>query len=536
MLNQDLKLKISKCLNEDLATLDKIAAIRLDDNNYSSLLEPLENIQGINDFCDYIFKGIKDGSHFIIYGDYDVDGLTSTTIIYRTLKQLNVKDVAYYIPSRGNDGYGINLDRCRDIVNNNYDFVILVDNGVSQIEEIKFLKEHNIKVAIIDHHEIIESNQEYLSSLPFVHPCKRINGNYNSSAGYLSYMVSRKLLNQIDEYNLILGSLSIASDVMPLKEYNYFTLKVGLYLLNQERHRMCNISYLSSNKEKPIDEDDFGFNIVPKLNAFSRLNPDKAGNKIVSFLLSDDRMTVSLLANRLNTINERRKELVRNIVSTLGDFLSEKIIVVNLNDVNEGILGLIASSLSSKYCVPSIVLAKSKGTLKGSLRSYGDFSLTSLIDYLRPLLIKGGGHNEAGGISLKEENFAQLVASCKEYMKDKVIKKLPLKVIKLDACDLNEDLYEYINNLRPFGNGHEKVRFGIEFYSSQVNYIGARQEHIKVNFTAYQSLIGFNMSEQIHDINLGIGSVDKNIFNNKISYQLKIEKVEDIASSAIELI
>ena len=213
-------------------------------------------------------------------------------------------------------------------------------------------------------------------------------------------------------------------------------------------------------------------------------------------------------------INERRKELVRNIVSTLGDFSSEKIIVVNLNDVNEGILGLIASSLSSKYCVPSIVLAKSKGTLKGSLRSYGDFSLTSLIDYLRPLLIKGGGHNEAGGISLKEENFAQLVASCKEYMKDKVIKKLPLKVIKLDACDLNEDLYEYINNLRPFGNGHEKVRFGMEFYSSQVNYIGARQEHIKVNFTAYQSLIGFNMSEQIHDINLGIGSVDKNIFNN----------------------
>ena len=470
----------------------------LSDEDYNVLTKPLDELE-LPDFNappdmikikERIFKAIENKEKIIIYGDYDCDGICSTSIMAKTFDKLGYK-VSYYIPIRYSDGYGLNVSNVIKIKEAGFKLIITVDNGISQHDAIDKANELGMDVIVIDHHEVPDKQ---VNALGIIHPSvSHISEEFGCGA-FMSLIVSGALLGSYNPYLLTLAGLATISDMMELKGYNRSVVRLALENLKTNKYEP-----LMSLIDSPIiNEKSFGLDIAPKINAVGRLVDDKNINLLVKFLLSEDKDEIFKISSWIKNTNELRKTLTKEAVEALPkDLFSEEGIVLKL-DIKEGLVGLIANRLLNEYNVPSIVFtcdSLDENFLKGSVRSKEGFNVQKAFESLSKYLVGGGGHAFAGGLSIKAEDFddfkRDFIALCKEYK----FTKVEPPSIEINLQDINFKNYEILREFAPFGMGFPEPILSLKNLPTKSLQFISFGKHLSTPVSFNSKILGFNMPE-----------------------------------------
>lgn len=444
----------------------------------------------MDEVVNFVKSFVNANKKVIVYGDYDADGIMATSIIIKMFKYVDfIAD--YYIPSRYLDGYGINIDKAKEIVNKGYDLVITVDNGISAFEPIKYLKDNGVSVVVFDHHEM----QEKLPECDYyLHPLLSNFGDTPASGAFVSFMFSKAFLNRYDKYLATLASISLITDMMPLKEYNRNLLRVVIE--NYKDGEFLPIDLLKD--DEVFSDTTIGMKIGPKINSIGRLKEDNSVNDLVDYFTSENKQTILNYISWINDTNEERKNVSKSYIS--GDVnedenLSSYVLKV---DAKEGIIGLIANSLVTKYKKPSIIFAKScdDGVLKGSCRVPEGYNIVQIFDSLKDLLVTFGGHAHAGGCSIKEDDFDLFKEKFNEYIASHPAEIVDKKAINLYINELTYDNYELIKKFGPFGEGMRAPIFMLPRIKTGALMYSRSLEHIMTQVGTNSKLTGFNFPKQ----------------------------------------
>ena len=430
--------------------------------------------QSLLDFKDKLLS-IKD-KQVLIVGDYDCDGICATTITKRLLEHLGINN-SYYIPSRIDEGYGLSDKIVNLASKHHFDVIITVDNGVSALSSISLANSLGIKVMIIDHHEY----QEVPACYGFIHPNLLSNDFNKLSAGALCYLLSTLFYE--DDYSLVLGGLSILSDMVGVLNYNRYLLKRMINILNTKD--IYQIKLLNGNS---IDYDSLSFNAIPKINAVSRMGYN--ANILVKYFLSDKDECIKLL-DSINKINDYRKNETKTECDLALSMLNrkDKLALIVSSEFKEGICGLIANRISLNYDVPCIVFSKKDGLLKGSGRSRENFNIYEYLLDTKDLFTSFGGHGQACGVCIEESKLDDLKAyvdthklNMLDYHKD---------VISVDQTDIDFDLFNKIDSLKPFGIDFKEPLIHIKDFEYKSKFL-IKNKYPKFTVDNKLSAISFN--------------------------------------------
>lgn len=505
----------------------------LNEDDYASLTKPIEevrlldpdSIEGMKEVKERIFKAIKNKEKIIIYGDYDCDGITSTSIMFETFKKLDY-EVSYYVPSRYIDGYGLNVENVMRIAENKYNLIICVDNGISANEAIDKANELGIDVIVIDHHEVPENR---VKAVGIIHPTVSNISNIIGSAGYMSLFVSAALLGYYDDYLLTLAGLSVVSDMMELKGYNRDVVRLAIDKL--KKHRYPRLMDLVENEL--INEKTFGLEIAPKINAIARVVTNKNINLLVKYLTSEDENYVKSLRDWILENNEQRKLLTKQAVELIpsADLVNKSGIVLKL-DILEGLIGLIANRLLGEYNVPILIFTeeeKNPDVLKGSIRSKEGFNVVKAFESLSKYIIDGGGHALAGGLSIKKADFEAFREDfeklCAAYPFDNDEKPS----IEISLTDINMDNYRVLETFSPFGVGFKEPLFKVSNLPTRGLEFISQGKHLSTPLSIQSKLLGFNMSESVIKSNSHIDIFGTFYLNSKFRTTLEFRISDFIA-------
>ena len=403
---------------------------------------------------------IQASKKICIYGDYDVDGVTSTALLLEALAAAGAK-TCWHVPNRFTEGYGLNEGVVRDLASQGIGLIITCDCGINAAAEIQLANSLSMGVVVTDHHEPPEQLPPALALvnpkfLPDGHPGRMLPG-----VG-AAFMFARALLDHLGvDYNpgawLDLLSLGIVADCVPLKDDNRYWLKEALPALRQTRRpglaALINAAGLNPGH---LTEEDIAFQLAPRLNACGRL---ASAEKAVNLLTAPDRAVATTLASELGQLNERRKELVQTIMEEAGARLPRPLppaLALYGPDWHEGVTGIAAGRLCEDHHRPVLMMARRKdGTVVGSARSVEGLSIYAVLSRCRDLLLRFGGHDAAAGFSLAEENVPLLVERIVNETLALTRGKAPIKKIAVDlvveADRINRQLYDEIQILAPFG-------------------------------------------------------------------------------------
>ena len=449
----------------------------------------------------YLMKGMKEGSAFLyaaiwekkrirIIGDYDVDGICSTYVLYHALQLLGAS-VSYRIPHRIKDGYGLNEDIIRECSTEQVEVIVTCDNGIAAAKEIALAKELGMEVLVTDHHEVpyreitgadgATEREEILPPSLVIDPKQKdCPYPYKGICGaVVAYKLVQVLLEQAEKEQLITGAdrkaclaellefaaMATICDVMDLLDENRIIVKYGLKQMEQSKNLgLRTLIEVCGLKGQPLSNYHVGFILGPCLNATGRL--DSAARAMELFLCTELREAV-VIATDLKALNESRKELteqgVKEAVRQIeaGEHGTDKVMVVYLPDCHESIAGIIAGRLREKYAHPFFVLTKAEEGLKGSGRSIEAYHMYEGLHGVEDLLTKYGGHKLAAGLSLEEKNLEELRrrlnADC-HLTEEDFVHKILIDV-PMPLSYVNMQFVESLSLLEPFGNGNKKPVF-----------------------------------------------------------------------------
>lgn len=427
---------------------------------------------------EILTEKIKEQKPIRVIGDYDIDGICSTYILYEGLKKCGAQaDIE--IPDRIKDGYGVNEALVRAAFEDGIDTIITCDNGIAAAVELKVAKDLGMTVIVTDHHEVpyTEEKGERRYILPQVdaivnhkqqdcpYPFKELCGAAVAykviTAMYEQFGIDSQELNHL----LAFAGFATVGDVMELQGENRIFVKEGL----KELHSISNIGMLSLMKVCGLEKEQIaayhiGFVLGPCLNASGRLDTAK---KALELLTTKDFAQAALIANELKMLNESRKEMTDDGVAKAIEQVEhtpvakDRVLVIYLPDCHESIAGIIAGRIREKYYKPVFVLTKSEEGVKGSGRSIEGYSMYEEMTKVKELFIKFGGHPMAAGLSLTEENVdvfrRKINENCtlsEETLTEKIVIDVPMPL-----SYITEPLIEQLNVLEPFGKGNEKPVF-----------------------------------------------------------------------------
>ena len=427
----------------------------LDSNQIDQLHNPKEYKISSHTLFDQaeeiVLSHIKKNNKIIICGDYDADGICSTTILYRTLKKLNA-DVGYYIPNRFKEGYGLNDNTVELALNKGYELFILVDNGVSADSSLVKIKEAGKKCIILDHH----SYEGDVLCDCLVHP-NLLDEDYHDMCGSgLALNLAERLIGY-DPFNVSLAGIATIADLMPLWGFNRSLVTRSVSEINNHQAQVF-MNLLNSSKS--ISETDIAFQLVPKLNAIGRLADVIDVNQVVKYLCLDNIGSIDAFSKEIIRVNEMRKEInQRMYVKALEMLSNENVIVLYDESFHEGIVGITAGRLASELKKPVFVLNKEGNRLKGSGRSFGSIDLRDLVSPANHLLNRFGGHSQAAGLELDISNvnaFIQLVNENKEAL---IQHSVDYQFLDMKHEWLDLDVFNELLNYGPFGQGFQIPSF-----------------------------------------------------------------------------
>ena len=449
----------------------------------------------------YLLKGMREGSAFLyaairekkqirIIGDYDVDGICSTYVLYHALQLLGAS-VSYRIPHRIKDGYGLNEEIIRECSGQQVEVIVTCDNGIAAAKEIALAKELGMEVLVTDHHEVpyreitgadgMTEREEILPPSLVIDPKQKdCPYPYKGICGaVVAYKLVQVLLEQAEKEQLItvadrkaclaelleFAAMATICDVMDLLDENRIIVKYGLKQMEQSQNLgLRTLIEVCGLKGQKLGNYHVGFILGPCLNATGRL--DSAARAMELFLCTELREAV-VIATDLKALNESRKELteqgVKEAVRQMeaGEHGTDKVMVIYLPDCHESIAGIIAGRLREKYAHPFFVLTKAEEGLKGSGRSIEAYHMYEGLHGVENLLTKYGGHKLAAGLSLEEKNLEELRrrlnADC-HLTEEDFVHKILIDV-PMPLSYVNMQFVESLSLLEPFGNGNKKPVF-----------------------------------------------------------------------------
>lgn len=427
--------------------------------------------------CDILSDKILAGKKIRIIGDYDVDGVVATYVLYRTLTTLGAK-VDYEIPDRMKDGYGINLQMVEAAHQDQVDTILTCDNGIVAVEQTELAKEYGMTVIITDHHSLLETEAGEIQ-LPnadavlnpkqpeCTYPCSGLCGAaiaYKLSGALLTYFPAMKR-TEFEEELLSYVAIATVCDVMELTDENRIIVKHGIQLLRETHNKgLSALMNVSRVEKEQLTAFHLGFVIGPCLNASGRLDTAKKG---IELLLADAEEAAVKLAREVSDLNDLRKEMtVRNVEKAVrlieeSDLKKDKILVVYLEDCHESIAGIIAGRIRERYHRPVLILTEANNCVKGSGRSIEQYNMIAELSKCRELFLKVGGHPMAAGLSMLPENIEPLRAFLNEntdLTEELLIPKVTID-IHLPLGYITEALIQELKQLEPFGKGNEKPLF-----------------------------------------------------------------------------
>ena len=443
----------------------------------------------------------------LIYGDYDVDGVTAVALVYKFLLQY-YSNIDFYIPDRNDEGYGVSLRGIDYAVETDVKLIIVLDCGIKAVKEIKYAKEHGIDFIICDHHV----PDDELPPAVAILNAKRTDDTY--PYGDLSGCgVGFKLIQAFAKNNgipfseliplLDLCAVSIASDIVPIMGENRILAYHGLRQLNQSPCvGLKAIMELCGLEDKEITMSDVIYKIGPRLNASGRIGN---GSASVELLISKDAEQAKHKAAQINHYNEQRKDLdkvmteqANQIVASLVHKSDHKAIVIYNEEWHKGIIGIVASRLTEIFFRPAVVLTRDGDVAVGSARSVAGFDIYKAIESCRDILENFGGHTYASGLTLKTENVAEFKRRFEEFVDSNILPEQTAPTLDVDAMldfqDINRKFFYDLKRFQPYGPCNTKPHFCTrnvyDYGTSKV--VGRNQEHIKLELVDNKSDIIMN--------------------------------------------
>ncbi|AXI09568.1 single-stranded-DNA-specific exonuclease RecJ [Oceanobacillus zhaokaii] len=459
------------------------------------------NITSIEKAAERVKQAISMNEKILVFGDYDADGVSSTTVMLKALEELGA-DCDYYIPNRFTEGYGPNEAAFREAQKNGYKVIITVDNGIAAVHEASIAKQLGIDLIITDHHEV---QTELPDAYAILHPKCSPDYPFDELAGVgVAFKFAEQLLGYFPKHLLDLVAIGTIADMVPLVDENRIFAYYGLHALTITKNPGIRALKAVCKIEGNVTEEDVGFLIGPRLNAVGRLQD---ADLAVQLLMTDDPILAEEMAAEVQGINVRRQEIVNQIVKEADAMVNGKpdgVIIVAKAGWNEGVLGIVASKLVRKYDRPAIVLTEKQGTgeVKGSARSIPAFDLFKNCMKIRELFTHFGGHSQAAGMTMPAENVALIQENLNEFIHEELTEDDFKQAIEINAMlqltDVNEVLVDEINRLAPFGMNNPKPVFAIKEIPADARQIGAKKNHLKLLFKeddVQVEGIGFSMGD-----------------------------------------
>lgn len=491
---------------------------------------------------DRILKAMQNKEKIIIYGDYDVDGITSITVLKSFLEDRGVH-VDSYIPNRLEEGYGLNKPAIEKIAENKYQLMITVDCGISGIEEIEYANSLGIETIVTDHHEVGDSLPNAIAIVDAKrkdneYPCRDLAGV--GVVFKLIQAIGIKLGLEEKEYLKYLDIVCIGtiSDIVPLVDENRAIAKLGLLLVRQTKNLGLQ-SLLMSSGYKNIDSTTISFGVAPRINACGRMGH---ADEALNLFLSKDIYEVNELTKKLNEYNKIRQETEKNIYEDAvnqieQNKLNEKnAIIVSGENWHHGVIGIVSSKITDLYFKPSILLCNEGEFSKGSGRSIPGFDLHQALMQCQDTIDRFGGHAMAIGITIKTDKFQEFAEEFENVAKEAKIDEI-IPIINIDAKielnEINKEMVESLKLLEPYGEGNKMPIFA--FRNLKIDSIRALSEgkHIKLTLKDNNNIInaiGFNLGKIAEDYRIGdkidvVGTLEINSFNGVDSLQINIKDV-----------
>mgnify|MGYP001196361928 CR=1 FL=1 len=435
-----------------------------------------------------IVKKIEDSreERIMILGDYDVDGTTSTAMLYTYFKNINY-DVLYYIPDRYNEGYGVSEKAIDYAEKNKVSLIITVDCGIKAINQVRISNSKNIEMIICDHHL---PGDQIPNAFGILNP-KQKNCKYpfkdlcGCGIAYKLITAHNSLLENSIDITIFLDFVALAtiSDMMPLIDENRTMVFHGLNVINS-KPRIGLRNFLKSINGR-IDESKISFNIGPRINAAGRM---KTGKIIVDLLVEDDVNRANILSNEVEFLNQNRRRIEKNVVDdALKQIDNERFTnIVYGKGWNQGVLGIVASRIIEKSYKPTIVMTESnEDILTGSVRSVKDYDVYQSLSDCKDNIIQYGGHKYAAGLKIKKSKFDIFKNQFEDIVKDSIGQKMFKRSFSydllIDFSKLTIENIKIIKRMAPFGLGNKRPVFRTNncFIDSKLKFLGKEDQIVK---------------------------------------------------------
>ena len=550
--NSDMKLAETIAQENDISLLlASILASRniIDKKDVEIFLNPTRNdfydpfeMPDMKEAADRCIKAIENNEKVCIYGDYDVDGITSVTVLKKFFKDRGL-EVGYYIPNRLDEGYGLNKQAIEKIANDGYTLIITVDCGISSKEEVKYAYELGLEVIVTDHHEPPKELPECVA----VVDCKRKDSNYscNHLAGVgvsfkLCQAISKGLNLDDKEYLKYLDIVCIGtiSDIVSLTDENRVIAKLGLKLIGKT-HNIGLKTLIKSCGFSEINSASVSFGIAPRINACGRMGHEQEAIKL---FLTEDENEAQEITEKLNKYNRERQDIEKKIYDEAIELIEKKklskncSIIVGCKDWHHGVIGIVSSKITDKYFKPSILISFDGDEASGSGRSIPGFDLHEALNKTSEYLEKYGGHSMACGLSLKKSKFDDFVKAFEQVAQDEHVDQIqPIIYIdkEITSKDMTLEIIDTLKLLEPFGEGNLVPFFVYKNLKVESIRLLSEGKHVRLTLKDGNTVftgIGFNMGDIAGDFIIGdkvdaVGQLEVNEFNGMRNIQLNLKDV-----------
>lgn len=496
---------------------------------------------------DRILAAIEENERICIYGDYDVDGVTSTALCVNTLRKLEA-DVVHYIPVRAEEGYGLNHEAIAQIAEMGVNLIVTVDCGIRSVDVVETVKQHGMEIIITDHHECGEILP---AALAVVNPHREDNAYpFQELAGVgVAFKLMQAVTDSIGYSELLYEVLDIAAigtiaDVVPLLDENRIIVKNGLEtLMTTQNIGLKALIDVSGLKDKQISSYNIAFIIAPRINAAGRLAD---ASRCVELLTTENEALAYEIAEELERENGERQKIEAAILEQAVAKLTNeydlencRIIVLDESNWHPGVIGIVASRIVDQFNKPAILISRDHEFGKGSARSMSGFNLYEAMSKCSELFEKFGGHEMAAGLTIKSNKIDDFRIKINEVaegmLQDKELLPEILVDYKLEHNDINLQMAKQLKNLEPFGMGNPNPFFvcrNLQILDRKL--VGANSKHVSLSLYDGSNAIkaiAFNMGNLYNVLSSGkkidiICCMDINLWNNNESVQLIIKDIK----------
>ncbi len=534
--------------NRNLKTKNAISTF-LDPDYKTGLYDPFR-IQDMAKASDRIFRALAKQEKILIYGDYDADGITATTLLYKTLKFLGAQRVTTYIPHRQKEGYGLNSKSVQNFAQKKVKLVITVDCGISNRKQVAAAQSQGIDVIVTDHHLVPAKLPRAYAILNV----RRKSDHYpfKELAGVgIAFKLACALLGQdqkhgaqeceaFEKWLLDLVAIGTVADLASLVDENRTLVKYGLIILNYAKRLGLKQLYQTARlnpKISPLTTYHIGYQIAPRLNAAGRMVHADAAFQL---LLTDSEREAQELALKLEATNRERQKLTSAIFgeaeAQIGKIEERRILLAASPQWSAGIAGLVAGKLCDQYYRPTLIIERGEKHSTGSARSIEAFDITAALDDLADLLIRHGGHKTAAGFTLATENIALFYERLETMAQAKMSPADLRPSLEIDAplplTQISWSLYDLLEKFSPFGESNSIPRFlARRVRVVQMRTVGSENKHLKLtlqdqNQKTFEA-IGFGLREWLSKIIIGdkidlVYELSSHEWNGRQDLELKI--------------